>query len=109
MQIVYFGLILRQQINYETLFFWPIILCYLCFWDSGLLFCSIVFSLFLLSPLFVGLHVVFLNDIVVALLMYLNKERTATLVPEISPSRIELYSYANNLFWFELKSNNHTF
>ena len=68
-------------------------------------------------PLFLGLHSIFVfhcirvvftkSSLCWAMLMYLNKEGAAILVPEINPSRIELYSYANNLFWFEFKSSNH--
>lgn len=68
----------------------------LCLGDSILLFSFIVFSLFLINLLFVGLHMVFPNDVMVSL----NEERAAMLVPETNPEGSKLYDYANNLFWF---------
>ena len=72
----------------------------LCFEDSILLFSFIVFSLFLLNLLFVGLHMVFPNDVTVAMLMSQSEERAAMLVPETNPQGSKLYDYANNLFRF---------
>ena len=62
---------------FKTPFCCSVLLNYFCFWDPIQLFCSIVFSLFLQGRLFVGLPVVFLNEITVAMLITLNKERVA--------------------------------
>ena len=115
MQTICFGLILRQtptlckihcNLSYRflTIIFFPTILYPLCFEDSILLFSFHVFSLSLLSLLFVGLYVVSPNNVSAAMLMSLNKEIAAKLVPQTNPSRIELYVYANNLFWFGFKT-----
>ena len=80
----------------------------LCLEDSILLFSFIVFSLFLRNLLFVVLHMVFPNDVTVAMLMSLSEERAAMLVPETNPQGSKLYDYANNFFWFCFKTNGHS-
>lgn len=63
-----------------------VLLYYFCFWDSSLVFGSIVLTL--LSTIEALLHVK------VAILMILHKEKAAMLVSQTHSSRVELYFYA---------------
>ena len=120
MQTICFGLSLRQttalskilnnllySLCFPTIIYCSVLLYPLSFEDFILLFSSAVFSLFLQSPVFVGLRIVLPNDVTAAMLMFRNKERAAMLAPQINPSRIELHLYTNGLFWFGLKTNGH--
>ena len=55
-------------------------------------------------------YIVFLRDVTVAILLFLNKGRAAMLVFPVNPPEIKFYSYANVslfLFWWKNMLINH--